>query len=208
MSSVIKLGKNNSKMRIKITDSLGFNGSPSETEEEYLQRLEEEKHEQIFNAGRENAISELQENFTKNLHEKYLEYDNVMNSIENQLTEYREAFDEIVIDTSFLIASKIIKKSISESPIITETIKESTRKIIGANNIVFRLNSSDLALIQETEENFLENNSYSNLKFESDDRIEIGGCFVESEIGNVDARISSQLNELKVLLKQETFSEN
>jgi len=208
MSNVIKLGKNNSKMRIKINNSLGYNGSDGETEDEYLQKLEDEKREQIFNAGRENAISELQENFTKNLHAKYLEYDNMMNSIELQMSEYREAFDEIVIDTSFLIASKIIKESISESSIITETIKESTRKIIGANNIVFRLNSSDLALIQETEENFLENNSYSNLKFESDDRIDIGGCFIESEIGNVDARISSQLNELKILLKQEVIPEN
>ncbi len=208
MSNVIKLGKNNSKMRIKINNSLGYNGSEGETEDEYLQKLEDEKREQIFNAGRENAISELQENFTKNLHAKYLEYDSMMNSIELQMSEYREAFDEIVINTSFLIASKIIKESISESSIITETIKESTRKIIGANNIVFRLNSSDLALIQETEENFLENNSYSNLKFESDDRIDIGGCFIESEIGNVDARISSQLNELKILLKQEVIPEN
>jgi flagellar assembly protein FliH len=54
----------------------------------------------------------------------------------------------------------------------------------------------------------MENNSYSNLKFESDDRIDVGGCFVESEIGNVDARISSQLNELKTLLKQTAISEN
>ena len=52
-------------MRIKINNSLGYNGSDGETEDEYLQKLEDEKREQIFNAGRENAISELQENFTK-----------------------------------------------------------------------------------------------------------------------------------------------
>jgi flagellar biosynthesis/type III secretory pathway protein FliH len=39
--------------------------------------------------------------------------------------------------------------------------------------------------------------SFSKIKFEKDDRIELGGCFVESEIGNADGRISSQLNELK-----------
>ncbi|MDA3860396.1 MAG: FliH/SctL family protein [Melioribacteraceae bacterium] len=207
MSSVIKLGRNN-KLKIKISNSSNYNGIESESEDEYLERLENEKREQIFNAGREEAIKELQANYTQNLHQKFSEYDNMMTSIEEQLVEYRDAFDKIVIDTSFLIASKIINKSITESPIITDTIKESTKKIIGANNIIFRLNPNDLALIKESEENFMENNSYSNLKFESDDRIDVGGCFVESEIGNVDARISSQLNELKTLLKQTAISEN
>ncbi len=37
----------------------------------------------------------------------------------------------------------------------------------------------------------------AQIKFEKDERIEQGGCFIESEIGNADGRISSQLNELK-----------
>ena len=39
--------------------------------------------------------------------------------------------------------------------------------------------------------------SFARIKFEPDERIDKGGCFVETEIGNVDARISTQLNELK-----------
>jgi flagellar biosynthesis/type III secretory pathway protein FliH len=111
MSSVIKLGRNN-KLKIKISNSSNYNGIESESEDEYLERLENEKREQIFNAGREEAIKELQANYTQNLHQKFSEYDNMMTSIEEQLVEYRDAFDKIVIDTSFLIASKIINKSI------------------------------------------------------------------------------------------------
>jgi len=206
MSSVIKMGKRGVNLKIKVSD----HGSSfeSESEDEYNQRLEEEKREQIFNAGREEAIRELQANYTQSLHQKFLEYETMMKSIKEQMDVYSESFDKIVIDTSFLIANKIINNSISESPIITDTIKNSLSKIIGANNIVFRLNPSDIELIKETEESFLDNNSYSNLKFEADARIEIGGCFVESEIGNVDARISSRLNELKNTLKNEPMAEN
>ena len=39
--------------------------------------------------------------------------------------------------------------------------------------------------------------SFSKIKFESDERIETGGCFIETEIGNVDGRIVPQLKELK-----------
>ncbi len=200
MSSVIKLGRR--KLNIKISNVVGSSGSESENEEEYLQRLEDEKKEQIFNAGREEAIRELQSQFSQNLKTKFSEYDNLMKSIDERLVEYKNSFDTIVLDVSFLIAEKIIKSKVSVSPVIINTIKESTSKIIGANNIVLRLNSEDMSLLEESDEDFLDSKSYSNVKFEIDDRIEIGGCFVESEIGNVDSRISSQLNELKTKLSQ------
>jgi flagellar biosynthesis/type III secretory pathway protein FliH len=49
----------------------------------------------------------------------------------------------------------------------------------------------------------------NHIKFEIDDNIEIGGCLIETEIGNLDARISSQLNEISkalenVIIKNET----
>lgn len=207
MSSVIKLGSRKNKLSIRISDVVGPPGTESENEEEYLQRLEDEKKEQIYNAGKEDAIRELQSQYSRTLQTKFEEYDNLMKSVDERLIEYKSSFDKIVLDVSFLIAEKIVKKSISESAIIFDTIKESTSKIIGANNIVIRLNTADVELIQESEVNLLDNKSYSNLKFEADDRIEVGGCFLESEIGNVDARITSQLNELKTKLSQEAVEE-
>jgi flagellar assembly protein FliH len=208
MSSVIKLGKGNANVKVRMNEHTGFGNFDTESEDEYLERIEEEKHQQIFNAGREDAIRELQQEYSNSLQEKFFEYDNLMISVNNQLEQYRLAFDKIVIDASFLIASKVLKKSISESSIISGTITDSIQKIIGANSILFRLNPTDLELIKESKESFLENNSYSNIKFEADNRIDLGGCYVESEIGNVDARISSQLNELKSILTQENIVES
>ncbi|MCF6270038.1 MAG: hypothetical protein L3J41_10015 [Melioribacteraceae bacterium] len=203
MSNVIKIGNIKRKLNLKIVDGIGHPGFEKENEEEYLQRLEKEKQEQIFNAGREEAIKELQSQFSEKLQTKFNEYDNFMKSIDERLVEHKASFNKIVLDVSFLIAEKIIKKTVVESPIIINTIKESTSKIIGANNIVLRLNPQDMTLIEESDEDFLDSKSYSNVKFEIDDRIEIGGCIVESEIGNVDSRITSQLNELKRKLSQE-----
>jgi len=207
MSSVIKLGRTTNVINIKVSDNSSLGVSDNETEAEFLRRLEEEKSEQIFNAGREDALRELKNHYNETLKNKFAAYESLIFSIDEQLNEYREAFDKIVIDTTFLIASKVIQKSIYDSPIITDTIREAIRKVIGANNIVLRLSPSDKALIQETDVDFFDNNSYSNLKFEVDDRIDAGGCLVESEIGNVDARISSQLNELKKALLAETTHE-
>lgn len=206
MSNVIKLGKKN-KLNVRVSGGIGFAGNDDESEEEYLQRLEEEKKEQIYNAGREDAIREMQEHFSRELKTKFNQFDSFINNVNENLIDYKNSFDKIVLDVSFVIAEKILKKSIPESSIIVDTIKEATSKIIGANNIVLRLNPLDMKLIEEGDEEFLDSKSYSNIKFEIDDRIEQGGCFIESEIGNVDARISSQLNELKTKLSQEIVEE-
>jgi flagellar biosynthesis/type III secretory pathway protein FliH len=206
MSSIIKL-KSRNNVTVKISGSVNSFGEESESEEEYLQRLEEEKQEQIYNAGREDAIKEMQAHLSKELQNKFNEYDNLMNSVNERLIEYKNSFDKIVLDVSFLIAGKIIKKEISEAPIIIDTIKEATSKIIGANSIVLRINPEDKKLIEESNENFLDSKSYSNIKYEIDERIQAGGCFIESEIGNVDARIESQLNQLKAKLNQDILEE-
>jgi flagellar biosynthesis/type III secretory pathway protein FliH len=206
MSSIIKL-KSRNNVTVKISGSVNSFGEESESEEEYLQRLEEEKQEQIYNAGREDAIKEMQSHLSKELQNKFNEYDNLMNSVNERLIEYKNSFDKIVLDVSFLIAGKIIKKEISEAPIIIDTIKEATSKIIGANSIVLRINPEDKKLIEESNENFLDSKSYSNIKYEIDERIQAGGCFIESEIGNVDARIESQLNQLKAKLNQDILEE-
>ncbi|MEJ2615740.1 MAG: FliH/SctL family protein, partial [Ignavibacteriaceae bacterium] len=52
-------------------------------------------------------------------------------------------------------------------------------------------------LNEDTNKKIFYDESFSKIKFEQDDRIEQGGCVVETEIGNVDGRISSQFNELK-----------
>jgi len=202
MSNVIKLNKKN-KLNLVVSSGSGFSGDGGETEEEYLERLEEEKKEQIYNAGRETAIREMQEHFSKNLQTKFSQFDQIIKSIDESLEEYKKAFGKIVLDTSFTIAEKIVKRTIPEYPTIISTIKEATSKIIGANSIVLKLNPIDMRLIEEGDEEFLDSRSYSNIKFEVDERIEQGGCLIESEIGNVDARISSQLSELKTILFQE-----
>jgi len=62
---------------------------------------------------------------------------------------------------------------------------------------VIRLNPADYESIVNDGKTYQLKDTFSKIKFEQDERIEIGGCLVESEIGNADGRISSQLNELR-----------
>jgi flagellar assembly protein FliH len=62
--------------------------------------------------------------------------------------------------------------------------------------VIVKLHPDDYNEIIRSDAIFMDD-SFARIKFEPDERIDKGGCFVETEIGNVDARISTQLNELK-----------
>jgi len=71
------------------------------------------------------------------------------------------------------------------------------KKILGANNVIIKLNEKDLNNLNSESRSLLNDATYSKIKFEADDTIETGGCLIETDIGNVDARIGTQLKELK-----------
>jgi flagellar assembly protein FliH len=50
--------------------------------------------------------------------------------------------------------------------------------------------------------------SFNKIKIEPDACIEQGGCLIETEIGSVDARISTQLSEMQKQLEDSLIKKN
>ena len=61
---------------------------------------------------------------------------------------------------------------------------------------MYKLNPEDYRLIEQTKD-VINIELFSKIKFEESENIENGGCFIQTEIGDIDARISVQLSELK-----------
>ena len=82
-------------------------------------------------------------------------------------------------------------KSISSS-----VLKNSLQKVIGANQVIIKLNPIDYNSITTSEFIPEIESSFNKIKFEEDSKIELGGCIINTELGNVDAKISNMINEL------------
>ncbi|MFN3695189.1 MAG: FliH/SctL family protein, partial [Ignavibacterium sp.] len=76
------------------------------------------------------------------------------------------------------------------------------KKVLTANSILIKLNPQDFDFVTNDLKDLNKTFDVSRIKLEKDEMIEKGGCLIETEIGNADARISSQLNELKRKLEQ------
>jgi flagellar assembly protein FliH len=94
------------------------------------------------------------------------------------------------------IAQKVIAKEFKYDSGIEKILDQNLKKIIGANDIIIKLNPEDFELIRSKNREYLGSSGISKIKFEPNENVQVGGCLVESEIGNLDARVESRIAEL------------
>jgi flagellar assembly protein FliH len=202
MSDILRFNGNSKKVKLKLLNSTaGTIEAERHKEEDYLQTGLQNYYDRGYNEGRENTREELKSEFEKLFEEHSKMYNSVINKINEQTAGYSKIFETLVIDLAFMIAEKITQTELSKKIIINETLRNSLKKVIGSNNIIARLNPGDLKIISEKTSLIAKDCNLSHVKFEADEHISPGGCFIETEIGNVDARISTQFAELKKIVK-------
>lgn len=196
MSEVIKINKRPTNIIAYSEGATVFQTS----EEQKKQNYEVELHNQYtkgFTDGQQAIRVKLEQEFNEKILRKYSELNNVISGLNDKAVELDSQFEILVMNVAFIISETILKREIEKESIVKTVIDEALRKVIGANEIIVRLNPKDYESIILDGKSFQLKDSFSQIKFEKDDRIELGGCFIESEIGNADGRISSQINELK-----------
>jgi len=104
-----------------------------------------------------------------------------------------------IIDLVLLIARKVIKViSENQRDIIVTNVIEALRKVRAKGNIVIKVNLADLQLATEHKQNFINSmESVKSINIVEDSSVDLGGCIIETDFGEIDARIASQLMELE-----------
>ncbi len=205
MSNTVVLNMKSKKMRAFVSKKNEENKDFSE----YSELLEEK--DKIENLHRAELESEYKRGYeeaqTETTNTLSIEYDNelleqsdkfymILKSFEEKIKEYETNYHKIVIDVSQRIAQKIIMREIDNKSTIDEILEENLRKIIGANEVIIKLNPAEMKIVEKTSKEKMSSSGISKIRFESSDGIQKGGCLIETEIGNLDARIESQISEI------------
>lgn len=97
------------------------------------------------------------------------------------------------------IARQVIHVELSvHSGIILGTIERALQAAVRADAYLLRVNAEDLALVMENKPLFMARMSgLQNITIEADPTVSRGGCCLESELGEVDATIESQLEVIR-----------
>ncbi|BCR06636.1 hypothetical protein DESUT3_37050 [Desulfuromonas versatilis] len=97
------------------------------------------------------------------------------------------------------IAEQVVSCEIATNPeIVFHTLQKALHAAVRSDAFHVRVNPADFALVQEKKPLLLAGISgLKNITFEADASVSRGGCLVESELGEVDASIESQLEEIR-----------
>jgi flagellar assembly protein FliH len=207
MSNVIKLNNKSSRINVKISEE-SFTSLDNNQNDNSLELELHNRYIAGFNDGQKEALSKLQKEYLDKLKVKYNQLDEMMNQLAEQSANQNRLFSQLVIDTSFIIAEKIIQREIEKESSVLNVIETCLKKVLTATSIIIKLNPQDYDFVLKDFKDLNKSIDVSKIKLEKDEMIEKGGCLVETEIGNADARISSQLNEIRRKLEEITSQDN
>ncbi len=107
--------------------------------------------------------------------------------------------EQQIVDLVLLIARKVIKvMSENQRTVVISNVVQALRKVKGRGDITIRVNVDDLKLTSEHTKDFIRLiEGVKNVTVVEDSSVDRGGCIIETDFGEIDARISSQLTELE-----------
>jgi flagellar assembly protein FliH len=82
--------------------------------------------------------------------------------------------------------------------VVISNVVQALRKVKARGNILIRVNLLDVKLTTEHIKNFIQMvEGAKGIQVVEDSTVDPGGCVIETDFGEIDARISSQLTELE-----------
>lgn len=173
-------------------DSMGCGGR--------IPKIERMAYEKGFSAGEE-AGMEMGRKKMDILLQRF-------SDILQELTTLREnillSVDKNIFELALAIARKVLHHEVrTEREVVVGVVKAALKAAILSERITIKLNPLDLDVAVENKADLMEHvNGSPKVKLEEDERVEQGGCIIETAYGSIDARLEEQMAEMEKVLEK------
>jgi len=170
--------------------------------EEMRQQLFAEAQQEGFAAGYQDGLEKGRNEGLSTYEEKIEKAGKIIKRAEIERKERILDSEPYLIDLAIEIAQKIIHREVSQDrSLIVEMVKETLKLSSELKEIAICVHPEDFELVKSrTEELRALVSSQANLIVLPDYSIEWGGCIIRTSLGNLDARIDIQLEEVRKVL--------
>jgi flagellar assembly protein FliH len=123
----------------------------------------------------------------------------VLERAQNKRGEIIAETEQEIINLVLLITRKVVKViADNQREVIISNVVQALRKVRDRGTIIIRVNLTDLKLTTEHTKNFIQMlEGVKSVQVVEDSSVDPGGCVIETDFGEIDARISSQLAEME-----------
>jgi flagellar assembly protein FliH len=142
----------------------------------------------------------------KGLADAQASYKEKLQQLERMLSGFGEAFaaqveglEDIAVAIGFEAAMKIVGNALVTREGVRAVVAQALSRVRSDERLLLRVSPRDFYLLLQQPGDTLMPGP-QNVEMVPDDRIELGGCLVETATGTLDARLETQLEALRRLL--------
>lgn len=113
--------------------------------------------------------------------------------------EIIEESESQVVSLVLSIAKKVVKViSENQRNVVINNVMQSLQKLRAKSDVIIRVNLADLSIATKHKEDIVRMaERVRNITIAEDTTVDPGGCIIETDFGEIDARITSQLREIE-----------
>lgn len=164
-----------------------------------VNEIEHEAYQKGYDAGREVGFKKGQSEVRRLIDR--------LGTIVGKAIDIREdiirASEKQMVEMILIISRKVIKDEIIErKEIVLNNIREALKRIKDRDRVDIRVNFSDLEITTAHKDELIKlMESLRKVNIYEDSRVDRGGVIIETDVGAIDARISTQLKEIEEAIR-------
>jgi flagellar assembly protein FliH len=169
--------------------------TPVEAKEPSVDTIKENAFQKGFIEGKRVGF----ESGTKKVDPVINSLNETLGQLENIRKEIHEALEEEVARLALAIAKKIVCREVkTDQETVVCVAREALSRVENPGKVKIKLHPDDLQFIKDTQSQlsrFLHN--VESIRFEAEASIQSGGCLIETDMGDLDARIEKQFQAIE-----------
>ncbi|MCS7241159.1 MAG: FliH/SctL family protein [Candidatus Caldatribacterium sp.] len=178
---------------------------------EEAQKEAEAIRRQAYEEGWREGEEKAKEAVQKSWEEKVKVFERILREFVKVRDHRWKVLEEPLCTLVFALAEKVIQREAERAPFVGETIARALLRLAQRERVVVRVHPEECAFVRDMKEDlFRRVDGLEFLEVKEDPRVAKGGCIVETQFGNVDARIETQIailrEEVERLLAEESHA--
>ncbi len=163
--------------------------------QEEARKIVEEARKRGYEEGREEGIEAGKEELRRVIERFHV----ILSKAIERRNEIIAESEGQVISLVLSIAKKVIKViSENQKNVVINNIVQSLKRLQQKSDVIVRVNLADIEIATRHKADILKTaERVENITIAEDSTVDPGGCIIETDFGEIDARISSQLREIE-----------
>lgn len=125
-----------------------------------------------------------------------------------ELTDVRQRLqhqiENEVVELALHIGRKLVDQALQANPdVVAEIVQEALKRVEDSEKIGIRLNPADVQRLQQMPDLHHLNEQFDRIQLIEDNAITSGGCLVQTDFGEIDARIEEQFRTIDEAFRAE-----